>query len=142
MNRERVDELLEKYEQGLASQDEIELLLEQFENSRSGPGVWFNYHRLQKRKAPETLQNQVRSAIQTQEKKKTRKITLFISAAASLAILISLIILSPSLRNQKEMSYDEKVAKLEEALSLISENNEQADRKIIYEDEIIVIYTE
>ena len=142
MNREQVDELLEKYEQGLASQEEMDLLMEQFEDSRTGPGVWFNYLRLQKRKAPENLQNQVWSAIQTQEKKKTRKITLFISAAASLVILISLIILSPSLRNQKEMSYDEKAAKLEEALSLISENNEQADRKIIYEDEIIVIYTE
>jgi hypothetical protein len=69
-------------------------------------------------------------------------ITLFISAAASLALLISLVFISPSLRNQKEMTYEEKAAKLEEALSLISENNEQADRKIIYEDEIIVIYTE
>ncbi len=142
MNREQVDELLEKYEQGLASQEEMDLLMEQFEDSWTGPGVWFNYLRLQKKKAPENLNYQVWSAIQSQEKKKNRKITLFISAAASLAILISLIFISPSLRNQKEMTYEEKAAKLEEALSLISENNEQADRKIIYEDEIIVIYTE
>ncbi len=142
MNREQVDELLEKYEQGLASQEEMDLLMEQFEDSRSGPGVWFNFLRLQKKKAPENLNHQVWSAIQSQEKNKNRKITLFISAAASLAILISLIFISPSLRNQKEMTYEEKAAKLEEALSLISENNEQADRKIIYEDEIILIYTE
>ena len=142
MNREQVDELLEKYEQGLASQEEMDLLMEQFEDSRTGPGVWFNYLRGQKKKAPENLNYQIWSAIQSQEKKKNRKITLFISAAASLAILISLIIISPSLRNQKEMTYEEKAAKLEEALSLISENNEQADRKIIYEDEIIIIYTE
>lgn len=142
MNREQVDELLEKYEQGLASQEEMDLLMEQFEDSRSGPGVWFNFLRLQKKKAPENLNHQVWSTIQSQEKNKNRKITLFISAAASLAILISLIFISPSLRNQKEMTYEEKAAKLEEALSLISENNEQADRKIIYEDEIILIYTE
>ena len=142
MNREQVDELLNKYEQGLASQEEMNLLLEQFEDSRSGPEVWFNYLRLQKRKAPENISSKVWSAIQSHEKKKNRKITWFISAAASLAILISLIFISPSLRNQKEMSYEEKAAKLEEALSLISENNEQADRNIIYEDEIIVIYTE
>ncbi len=142
MNREQVDELLNKYEQGLTSQEEMDFLLEQFENSRSGPGVWFNYLRLQKKKAPENLHKQVWSAIQTQEKKKNRKIALFISAAASLAILISFIFISPSLRNQKEMSYEEKAAKLEEALSLLSENNEQANREIIYEDEIIVIYTE
>ena len=142
MNREQVDELLNKYEQGLASQEEMDLLMEQFEDSRSGPGVWFNYLRLQKRKAPENLHNQVWSAIQSQEKKKNRKITWFISAAASLAILISLIFISPSLRNQKEMSYEEKAAKLEEAQSLLSEHNGQTDRKIIYEDEIILIYTE
>jgi len=142
MNREQVDELLEKYEQGLASQEEMDLLMEQFEDSRSGPGVWFNFVRLQKRKAPEDLNIQVWSAIQSQEKKKNRKITRFILAAASLAILISLIILSPSIRNQQGMSYEEKAAKLEEALSLISEHKKQANREIIYEDEIIVIYTE
>ena len=142
MNREQVDELLNKYEQGLASQEEMDLLMEQFEDSRSGPGVWFNYLRLQKRKAPENLHNQVWSAIQSQEKKKKQKTLLFISAAASLAILISIIFISPSLRNQKEMTYEEKAAKLEEAQSLLSEHNGQTDRKIIYEDEIILIYTE
>ena len=59
MNREQVDELLNKYEQGLASQEEMDLLMEQFEDSRTGPGVWINYLRLQKRKAPENLQNKV-----------------------------------------------------------------------------------
>lgn len=142
MNREQVDELLKKYEQGLASQEEMDLLMEQFEDSRTGPGVWFNYLRLQKRKAPEDFNKQVWSAIQTHEKKKKRKTLLFISAAASLAILISIILISPSLRNQKEMTYEEKAAKLEEAQSLLSEHNGQADRKIIYEDEIILIYTE
>jgi len=142
MNREQVDELLKKYEQGLASQEEMDLLMEQFEDSRTGPGVWFNYLRLQKRKAPEDFNKQVWSAIQSQEKKEKQKTLLFISAAASLAILISIIFISPSLRNQKEMTYEEKAAKLEEAQSLLSEHNGQTDRKIIYEDEIILIYTE
>jgi len=142
MNREQVDELLKKYDEGLASQEEMDLLMEQFEDSRNGPGAWFNYLRLQKKKAPENLHNQVWSAIQSQEKKKNRKIIWIFSAAACLALLISIIFISPSLRSQKEMSYEEKAAKLEEALSLISENKKQAPRKIIYEDEIIVIYTE
>jgi len=142
MNREQVDELLKKYEEGLASQEEMDLLMEQFEDSRNGPGAWFNYLRLQKRKAPENFNSQVWSAIQSQKKQKNRKMTLFISAAASIAILITFIFISPSLRNQKEMSYEEKAAKLEEALSLFSEHNERANREIIYEDEIIVIYTE
>lgn len=142
MNRKQVDELLDKYEQGLASQEEMDLMMEQFEDSRSGPGVWFNFLRLQKKKAPKNLNHQVWSAIQTHEKKNKRKITWFISAAASLAILISLIFITPILRNQKEMSYEEKAAKLEEALSLISEHNNQANMEIIYEDEIILIYTE
>jgi len=142
MNREQVDILLMKYEQGLVSQDEMDLLMEQFEDSRSGPGVWFNFLRLQKKKAPENLNHQVWSAIQSHVKKKNRRVTLIISAAASLAILISLIFITPTLRNQKEMTYEEKAAKLEEALSLISEHNNQANREIIYEDEIILIYTE
>ena len=142
MNREQVDELLKKYEQGLASQEEMDLLMEQFEDSRNGPGAWFNYLRLHKRTAPENFNSQVWSAIQSQEKKKNRKIIWIFSAAACLAILISLIFISPSLRNQKEMSYEEKATKLEEALSLITENKKQAPRKIIYEDEIILIYTE
>ena len=75
MNREQVDELLKKYEEGLASQEEMDLLMEQFENARSGPGAWFNYLRLQKRTAPENFHNQVWSAIQSQKKQKNRKIT-------------------------------------------------------------------
>ena len=142
MNREQVDKLLRKYEQGLVSQDEMDLLMEQFEDSRSGPGVWFNFLRLQKKNSPENLNHQVWSAIQSHVKKKNRRVTLIISAAASLAILISLIFITPTLRNQKEMTYEEKAAKLEEALSLISEHNNQANREIIYEDEIILIYTE
>jgi len=142
MNREQVDELLDKYEEGRASQEEMDLLREQFKGSRNGPGAWFNYLSIQKRKAPENLNTEVWSAIQSHEKKKNRKITWFISAAASIAILITFIFISPSLRNQKEMSYEEKAAKLEEALSLFSEHKKQANREIIYEDEIIVIYTE
>jgi hypothetical protein len=63
MNREQVNELLEKYEQGLASQVEMDLLMEQFEDSWSGPGVWLNYLRLQKKKAPENLNYQVWSGL-------------------------------------------------------------------------------
>ncbi len=142
MNRETDKKLLEKYSEGLATQEEMDLLVNQNDSFNDVSAAWFKYLKIQRVKSPENINSQVWSAIQSQERRKIRRIKQFLLAAACIAVLISVFIFSPSLRNQKEMSYEEKVLVLEEALSLIQETTENSGRRIIYEDEIISIYVE
>jgi len=142
MNREQVDKLLELYKQGLTSSEQEDALISELGDSREGQEIWFSYIKKHQRTAPESLENQILSLIQSEDKRKKRLTIFWTLAAASVSLVIVLsLIFTPW--QQKEMSYEEKAAILEEAILLASgADDAPSEREILYEDEIICIYKE
>lgn len=142
MNQEETNKLLKLYEQGRTSSEQESDLLKILGESKAEKNLWFNFLRKQKKNTPKNLEEQIWSAIQLREKKKSRYIIRAISIAASIALLISVLWITNPLK-PKEMSYEEKAAVLKEALAMISLTDEAENNKeIIYEDDLLIIYSE
>ena len=142
MNQEEINKLLELYEQGLSSSEEESILREKLGHDRNESFPWFTYLNNKKIKTPKDIEAQVWKSIQVHEKRKSRFGVKVLSIAASIALLISVLWITDSF-NSREMSYEEKAAVLEEALTMItSAEKGLVVEEIIYEDETIVIYTE
>jgi hypothetical protein len=88
------------------------------------------------------LESLIWSNIHSKEKKYPKIILRALAAAASVALIIT-ILWFPNPLKSREMSYEDKAAVLKEALSMISTAEKaKPDQEIIYEDETIIIYTE
>ncbi len=141
MNKENIDKQLELYYKGLTSSKEEIELLKQLDNSKKETNIWFNYIRHDKKVAPKNLESTIWASIQKRENRKRRILLRIGSVAASIILAVS-VFLTVETWPQKEMSYAEKAAVLEEALAMISETQETAILgEILYEDEILIIYT-
>jgi hypothetical protein len=140
MKKEYMDKQLEIYEQGLSSVDEERELVSLLGDSEKGSNSWFKYIDQHKKIAPQNLESNIWSTIQSKEQRKRRKLFRISSVAASVILAVSLFF-TLDIRYQDEMSYSEKMAALEEALALISEAPKKPVlEEILYEDEIIIIY--
>lgn len=139
MKKTEVEKLLKSYELGQTSSKEEAYLQAQLSNSESEYGRWFSFIRSNKISIPESLEKDIWNTLQS--KKKKRVLYRAIAAAASVALLISLFLIPNSIPPQ-EMSYEEKVAILEEALAMTSPKVVEIQQKVLYEDDIIIIYTE
>jgi len=138
MNREDETKLLELYRNGNSSLADEESLTESFGDSLSGDKVWFSFIKHYRKRAPEYLENEVKSYI-FRNTKGRRLLIRLASVAAILIFLISLVVLVPG--RQKEMDPTDKMALIEEAYKLINSNQGLvSEDEIIYEDETIVIY--
>tara|TARA_B100000683_G_C12240012_1_gene452827 strand:+ start:194 stop:541 length:348 start_codon:yes stop_codon:yes gene_type:complete len=98
---------------------------------------WFAFKKQQTPNIPVDLEDQVWENIQINERRKRIKIYGSFLAAASVCLLISLFIFN---KPQAEMSLAEKTAVLKEALAMSPSVATQ--QEVIYEDNIIIIYTE
>lgn len=135
MSNKNADKLIEKYlkaESNLNEEQEIY----NAETTDSELDPWFGFAKKYRAKAPENLNNTVWQAIQTKRKRSQRLIYGLVAAAASVVLLITLSV------NSSKQSYKEKEALLTEALSMFKNDEPKvSERNIIYEDELIVIYT-
>ena len=141
MKKEQTENIKKLYEQGLSSREEEEYLLKCLANSKVGPDVWFRYINHHKKQIPENLEDDIWTSIQTNKKKKKTLFVKISAAAASVLLILSFVFLNPlELRKMNEI---EKNSALEEAFSLISESEQvSAMREILYEDDILIIYSE
>ncbi len=140
MNQEEIKKLLELYEQGLTSSEQEAMLTEHL--AKDEEHLWFKFLKHRKKQKPKNIENQIWTAIQNEEKQKSRFILRALSVAASAAIIISVLWITDPLK-PREMSYEEKVAVLEEVQLMISASQKaELNNIIIYEDETIIIYTE
>ena len=90
-------------------------------------------------KVPKGLEDSMFSLIEQKEAARRRIITGISSAAAVVIILLSTVLLIPG--KSEEMDYEEKLAALVEAYSLISPSETvESEKEILYEDESIIIY--
>jgi len=137
MKKQQSDELLKKYEAGLTSLSEEEQLREAAEDLEGADRTWFSF--LKKNKA--TIPTDLDVLLQQQMRKQQRSIRLrqFTTVAASLVLFFSAWIFLKMHQNQQEQI--RKEALLQEAISMVSDSEENSAKTVLYQDEYVIIYT-
>lgn len=142
MNQEELNRLLKLYEQGLTSAEEESVLLKTLGDSKDKKHLWFKFLKNYKKSIPTNLENQIWSNIQRKEKKKPKMMLRVLALAASITLVLTILWIPNPLKS-REMSDAEKAAVLKEALTMISSAEERiTEQEIIYEDDLLIIYTE
>lgn len=139
MEKVDIKKLLEKYKNGISNLEEEAFLKTNKKNLDVKEEVYFTYLEKKKTSVPKNLNNRLWESFE-KERNKVRRLRVGVfSAAASLALIISLFLISPI---EEEMSYEEKLALLKEAKAMIADSEQGSNTKnIVYEDELIRIYT-
>ncbi len=133
MDEQKQNELTEKYLNATSTLQEEEELF-----NTDSPEAWATFVQKQKKRIPEGLEREVMSAIGKKAKSKRRFLNRTLPIAATVALLLSFLFI-PS--KEKEMTYEQKVELLEQALSGFQEKgNPIPERNVIYEDELLVVY--
>ena len=139
MKEKKIENLIEKYEAGTSTLQEEQFLFNNAENSGLTIKAWSTFAKANKRKAPDNFIDALWESFQNRKIKKRRFITGIMSAAASVILIIALFIGSPG---QKKLSYSEKEALLNQALNMFASTEQvQTQQSIIYENDLIIIYT-
>ena len=139
MKEGEVERLIKKYKEGNTTLNEEKFLFDNAQNSEPSFEVWATFVRNNKMEAPKNFNDTLWESFQNKRIRKRKIFVGIISAAATVILLISLSITNPQ---QKGLSYAEKEALLNQALSMVS-NSERAEipQNIIYENEMLIIYT-
>lgn len=141
MKKETIDKQLNLYKEGRSSLEEEEKLARILGASNEKENGWFKYIQQHKKVAPRNLESDIWALIQKRGSRKRRILLRISSVAASIILAVSVFFILET-RPQQEMSYAEKEAVLAEALAMISDTQEQPIvGEILYEDEILIIYT-
>ena len=133
-----MEKLIDKY---LKAESTLEEEKEYFdeESGKSNQDLWSSYVKKSRIEAPDNINDSVWEAIQSVRNGKNRLIYGLVAVAASVALILAFSINSAK---QKNNNYEEKAALLTEALSMFQQNEQKEEqRNIIYEDELIIIYT-
>lgn len=139
MNKEKFEELIEKYKEGKSTLLEEQILSDNTEDLASASLPWFKFIQINKSKAPKGLKDSIWESIKKKRVIKRRLTVGVISAAASIMLLISISVYSPW---KKKQSNKKKEALLTEALSMFdnAENKANVEQIPIYEDDMVIIY--
>ena len=131
--------LIEKYKKAESTLDEERFLFDQAEQSEPSLKLWSAFVNNNKIEVPEHLNDSLWKSFEKRKAKKRKVFVSRIMAAASILLLISLL-LTKSIN--KELDYAEKEALLNQALIMVSESDTaEKQQNIIYENEMIIIYT-
>lgn len=138
MNEKGIEKLTKEYEAGASTLNEEQFLFDNAENSHSISEVWSTFVKRNRIEAPEGFNDKLWNSFQRRTVRKHRFKISVISVAASIILIIAL---SIGDFGQKELSYKEKEALLNEALDMFVEpEHEVTQERILYEDETIIIY--
>ncbi len=139
MSKDKFKDLIKKYEAGLSTLPEEQILSDNAKQLGTEAESWFKFIQHNKRKVPEGLQDTIWESIQRKRIVNRRLSLGIISAAASILLLLSLIVFNPF---SKKQSYQMKEALLNEAINMFEDqvSDEKAEMKSIYEDDMIIIY--
>lgn len=136
MNKEKSDDLIKKYLDADSTLEEEGRL---FNTEYSGVEAWSGYVKNKRKTAPANLQSTIWKSIQKRKRRKQRFLTGISAVAASITLLMIVFFNRP---NDQEISYHQKEVLLNEALSMFPEEQNTTDkRNIIYEDDVVIIYT-
>ena len=138
MNEERIKDLLDKYKAGETTSNE-ELYLQNNSNElHREHHDMFTYIGKSKIKAPENFNREQWKIFELKQKQKRINRYSMVSIAASIIVVVSLLLMNPS---ENKMSTAEKQALLDEALLMIEEPQKENLETVLYEDDMVIIYT-
>lgn len=137
MNKGKFEGLIEKYEQGESTLPEEQIIFDNAESIANESQAWFKFIQFNKKKAPEGLQDSIWESINKKRIVNHRLRVGMLSAAASILLLLSIMIYKPFGNIQ---SYKKKEALLNEALSMFENKKTEPELKSVYEDDMIIIY--
>lgn len=137
MKKEEIEKLAEKYFSGDTDLLEEAQLFKEENHTKTVFSLWARFVKSQRQSVPPSIQEDIWAHIEMRAKRKKRRLFGVALAAASIVIFM---LSNLDLPQKQEMEYSEKVAMLEEALSLFPEEA-SLEPDILYEDEMVMIYT-
>ena len=140
MEKRIFKDLMKKYAAGHSTLEEEAFLIKNSTNKKSLETQWLRYVNGKKKIPAADLNAKVLEAINKKEKKsQNRKLVVgFMTIAASLLLLLIYFRPEPI---PETKSLAEKQALLKEALAMFDNNSiNKKNKKVLYEDEIIIIY--
>lgn len=138
MSKERLDDLMKKFEAGESTLSEDSVLFDRVNKSDSAFGLWANFCNEKKLKPTVDFKDSVWEAIHSREARKRKIRTRVMMAAVFVVLLVSL-----SIVKINKINYEKKKALLKEALTMLEKNTPaQNNINIIFEDDMVIIYTE
>ena len=139
MKEDEINKLIEKYKEGESTLDEEQFLLDHVDESEPSLKLWSTYVNNTKIQVPEHFNDSLWKSFEKRKAKKRKVFVAGIMAAASILLLISLLLTKST---NKELDYAEKEALLHQALMMVSDSDtHETQQNIIYENEMIIIYT-
>lgn len=139
MKEDRVKMLIEKYKEGMSTLSEDQFLFNKAKSSEPSLEAWSTFVKNNKIETPENFNDNLWKSFQNKKIKKHKTSFLNMSIAASVILLITFFIAT---LKQKQDSYFEKEALLNEALDMVSNSPQSGiEQQIIYENDMVIIYT-
>lgn len=148
MSREKIEKLSEKYVAGDSSLSEEQFLCDNAQSVESPLKPWLTFVNQNRSRASFGFREDIWQTIQEKRSKKRRMVVGVFAAAASILLLLGIFVFHPI---QQEVRQNKKEQLLTEALNMFEAPNETASNEsgretakeaaLIYEDEMIIIYT-
>ncbi|PQV50360.1 hypothetical protein CLV33_102221 [Jejuia pallidilutea] len=139
MKEETIKTLMEKYEAGNSTLEEEQILFKNSNTSTPKLKALGAFKKAHKKAPPKDFNDRLWTSFEGKTSRKRRFSVVMLSAAASVVVLIMIAIYS---LQPKTLSYAEKQALLDEALSMFPETEQiQRAQHILYEDDLVIVYT-
>ena len=138
MKEEHIKNLIEKYKLGTTTLIEEKKLFESDGKTDESIKKISTFIKKTKKQVPENFNENLWDSFEKKTTKPNRFKISLLAAAASIALIVSLYI---SNTNQNELSYSEKEALLNEAKSMFAVTNKEETYQVLFEDELVVVYT-
>ncbi|MFK8059670.1 MAG: hypothetical protein AB8B78_06205 [Polaribacter sp.] len=140
MNEENIKNIIQKYKAGETSLAEEKMLFDSVPASEEQLKTLGTFVKKNTISVPENLNDKLWDAFDEKTKKPNKfKLRLF-SAAASIALMFSVVFYNSS---KNELSESEKEALLNEAISMFENASKtKQNQKVILENELVIVYTE
>lgn len=139
MKDSNTERLVKKYKEGQSTLNEEQLLFKNTENLEPSIDAWSSFVKNNKKETPKEFNADLWKSFQKRTNKKRKLFVGILSAAASVVVLMALFLGNPK---QDQLNYVEKEAMLSLAKKMVSNSNaSEAEERIIYENDIVIIYT-
>lgn len=138
MKKEHIKVIFEKYKNGQTSLEEEQFLLENANDLNSPLSHWVSFKKETKKKVPENFNETLWQSFDKKTKPKIKLVKRVLLVAASIVLLVALF---PRNNQENTQSFWEKEALLLEAKSMFSEIEKNKNQDIVFEDDLITIYT-
>lgn len=141
MKEDEIEKLVKKYKEGNSTLSEEQFLFDHAKNTKPSLEAWSTFVKNNKNEIPNNFNDRLWGSFENKKigKYKRRKVVGILSTAASVLLVISFYIANSK---QKELSYSEKKALLNEAVAMVSSSKTPViHQSVIYENEMVVIYT-